>query len=277
MSLPLHAAGIGLRDSHATEIDRFRPAAGWLEVHTENLFGADPRRHHRMERLRADYPLSLHGVGLSLGSAEALDPEHLRQVIEIVHRYEPALVSEHASWGRFGGRHTHQLLPLPFTHEAASILGEHIQQLQDALGRTIAIEPVARYFEFADASMSEPAFLSEIACRTGCRLLIDISNLYINSSNHGFDPLAWMSDIPDEPVIEFHLAGFDQQEGMLIDTHDRPVDADVWALYEAALRHFGPRPTLIEWDAELPTLDVLLGERSKANALLNQYATVSPL
>jgi uncharacterized protein (UPF0276 family) len=259
---------VGLRDAHSRQIDEQRPDIGWLEAHSENLFGEDPRRHRRMERLRSQYPLSLHGVGLSLGSAEALDSGHLQQLAAVVRRYEPVLVSEHACWGGFGGRHSNQLLPLPLTAEAVSVLSAKISQTQDVLGRCIAIESIARYLEFTNAEMSEPEFLRQVQRRSGCQLLIDLSNLYINANNHGLDARAWLSAIPADAVVEFHLAGFDVCEGVLIDSHDHPIAQEVWQLYESALQIIGRRPTLIEWDAALPELDVLLGEMRKADSLL---------
>lgn len=261
-------AGIGLRDAHLTQIDTQRPALGWLEAHTENLFGDDPRRHRRMERLRAQYPLSLHGVGLSLGSTGPLDPDHLRQVAAVVRRYEPQLVSEHACWAAHGGRHSNQLLPLPMSLEAATVLSDRISRVQDVLGCTLAIEPVARYLEFAPAEMSEPEFLSEVVRRSGCMLLLDISNLFINAHNFGLDPLDWLAGLPAEAVVEYHLAGFSRHEGILIDSHDCAIDAAVWQLFDIAVQRLGPRPTLVEWDADLPPLAMLLAEMSKANCRL---------
>ncbi len=261
-------AGIGLRDTHVRAIEERHPDVGWLEAHTENLFGDDPRRHRPMERLRAHYPLSLHGVGLSLGSAQPLDTGHLRQVAEVVRHYEPVLVSEHACWGAYGDRQSNQLLPLPLTMESACVLSERISQVQDELRRTLAIEPVAHYLEFGPAQMSEPAFLSEVVRRSGCTLLLDVSNLYINAHNFGFDPHDWLAAIPAQAVVEYHLAGFSDSNGILIDSHDRAIDAEVWRLYETVVRTLGPRPTLIEWDADLPPLETLVAERSKAESLL---------
>lgn len=263
-------AGIGLRNAHARRIAEQRPALGWLEVHTENLFGDDPRRHRRMEQLRSGYALSLHGVGLSLGTAGSLDAAHLSQVATVVRRYEPALVSEHACWGARADRHTNQLLPLPFTLEAAQVLSDHIDEVQQALGRSIAIEPIARYLEFSTAEMTEPEFLAEVVKCSGCQLLLDVSNLHINAHNFGFDPLPWLDAVSTLPVVEIHLAGFRCSQDILIDSHDARIDAQVWNLYRCALQRLGPRPTLIEWDANLPPLDVLIDEMNTADELLQQ-------
>jgi uncharacterized protein (UPF0276 family) len=263
--------GIGLRDSHFAQIDAERPSIGWLEVHTENFFGNDLRRHRRLERLRSVFPLSLHGVGLSLGSAQALDREHLLQVVELVRRYEPQLVSEHACWGAIDGLHSNQLLPLPRSREALAVLAQHVHEVQEALKRPIALEPIAAYFEFAGAEFSEPAFLCELVQRTGCQLLIDISNLHINACNHAFDAQLWLDAIPASAVVEYHLAGYEQRGKLIIDTHNRPVDTAVWPLYEYALRKLGPHPTLIEWDADLPALEILLAEMDRAEQLLHRH------
>lgn len=260
----LATAGIGLRDPHFREIAALRPAIGWLEAHSENFFGADPRRQGLLERLRADYPLSLHGVGLSLGSTEPPDRRHLAEVQKLVARYEPWMVSEHCCWGAAGGLHSNNLLPLPRTREALDVLCAHVGQVQDTLGCPLALENVSTYLEFQQAEFTEPEFLGELVRRSGCRLLFDINNLYVNSVNHGFDPLAYLADVPADAVVEYHLAGYEDCGHTLIDTHGSRVSEPVWALYAEALRRIGPRPTLIEWDTSIPELAVLLDEMDRA-------------
>lgn len=261
-------AGIGLRDPHFREIERLRPAIGWLEVHSENFFGNDPRRKKLLETLRSDYPLSLHGVGLSLGTAGPLDQRHLAELCELAARCDPWMVSEHCSWGGVAGRHSNNLLPLPRTHEGLDVVCTNIRQVQDALGRRIALENVATYLEFEDADCSEPQFLNEIVQRTGCGLLLDISNLHVNSVNHGFDAFEYLGALRGDAVVEFHLAGHEDRGHTLIDAHGSPVAEAGWTLFGEALRRIGPRPVLIEWDVDLPRLDVLLGEMHRADRML---------
>lgn len=260
-------AGIGLRDPYFREIDETRPGIGWLEVHTENFFGHDWQRHARLERLRAAYPLSFHGVGLSLGSVDPPDSRHLAEVRRLVEHYQPWIVSEHCCWGGIGGIHSNNLLPLPRTREALDVLCDNIVRVQDALRRTIAIENISTYLEFEHGEMSEPAFLSELARRSGCTLLLDLDNLYINSFNHGFSASSHLDAIPAEAVAEYHLAGHENHGHTLIDTHSRPVPEAVWALYTQALRRIGPRPTLIERDNDIPALPHLLAEMRHADSL----------
>lgn len=261
-------AGIGLRAPHVARVLAERPAIPWFEVHSENYFGAGGAAHRTLERIRADYPLSLHGVGLSLGSADPLEAAHLRHLRELVDRYEPALVSEHLSWGAVDGVHFNDLLPLPHTRQALDLVVSHIAQVEEALGRPILIENISSYLRFRDAQMPESAFVAEVARRSGCGLLLDVNNVYVNSVNHGFDAEAYLDAIPAKSVREIHLAGFTRKSGLsaplLIDSHDHPVAEEVWTLYESALRRFGPQPTLIEWDARIPALETLVAEADRA-------------
>jgi uncharacterized protein (UPF0276 family) len=261
-------AGIGLRAPHYHDILSTRPPAGWFEAHSENYFGAGGQPLHFLERIRGLYPLSLHGVGLSLGSVDALDGEHLRKLKSLIQRFEPGLVSEHLSWGRVAGRHLNGLLPLPYTEEALSVVSAHLRQAQDFLGRQILVENISSYLQFQHSTMTEADFLAELAARTGCGLLLDVNNLYVNAINHGFDPIAYLARIPPAAVKEIHLAGFDDAGDLLIDTHGSRVAAPVWALYREALSRCGPMPTLIEWDTEIPALAVLLEEADRAREIL---------
>lgn len=260
-------AGVGLRAPHYRELLERRPDIGWVEVHSENYFGAGGQPLRFLESVRREYPLSLHGVGLSLGSVDALSGDHLKSLKTLVERCEPALVSEHLSWSASGGRHLNDLLPLPYTQEALAVFCEHVEQAQDFLGRRLLIENPSSYVVWRHSVIPEAEFLRAVVERTGCGILLDVNNVYVSATNHGFDPLAYLAAIPVAAVDEIHLAGFDHGEQCLIDTHAKPVAEPVWALYATAMRRFGALPTLIEWDNDLPPLDVLLAEARKADTL----------
>lgn len=266
-------AGIGLRAPHVARVLAERPTIPWFEVHSENYFGAGGAAHRALERIRADYPVSLHGVGLSLGSADRLEAAHLRRLRELIDRYEPGLVSEHLSWGAVDGAHFNDLLPLPHTRQALNLVVSRIAQIEEALARPILIENISSYLRFRDAQMPESVFVAEVARRSGCGLLLDVNNVYVNSVNHGFDAEGYLDAIPAQSVREIHLAGFTRKTGLpaplLIDSHDHPVAAEVWTLYENALRRFGPQPTLIEWDARIPALETLIAEADRAAEYLH--------
>ncbi len=264
-------AGVGLRAPHYREILETRPDIGWLEVHSENYFGRGGQPLYHLERARSLYPLSLHGVGLSLGSADGLRQAHLVQLKALVERFEPSLVSDHLCWGAIGERHLNDLLPLPYTEAALDVVCANVVRAQEFLGREILVENVSSYLQFCDSTIPEWEFVGEIARRTGCGLLLDINNIYVSAINHGFDPLAYLDAMPVRAVREMHLAGFDSNGMCLIDTHGKPVAGPVWNLYGQALTRLGPIPTLIEWDTDLPTLAVLLQEAAKAQEILNQW------
>lgn len=270
-SLPVRA-GIGLRSAHLGAFATGRPDVAFLEVHTENYFHPGGREPQLLDRLRADYPVSLHGVGLALGSVGPLDRAHVARVAAAVHRFEPSAVSEHACWGHVDGEHFNDLLPLPFTEEAVHHLAARVRQLQDVLGRRILIENVSQYLRFRHSTLDEGEFLAALVEESGCGLLLDVNNLYVNSVNVGFDPLATIARLPVAAVEELHLAGHVRNdiEGqpLLIDDHGSQVSAPVWSLYSQALERFGPVPTLIEWDTNVPPLDVLLSEAARANGIL---------
>lgn len=261
-------AGIGLRAPHYRELAERGPPLSFLEVHSENFFGDGGAPLATLERFRSEYALSLHGVGLSLGSADALDLGHLGKLAALVDRIEPALVSEHLSWSSIGGRFANDLLPLPFSAESLAHVVGRVQAVQERLGRSILIENVSSYLEFEDSSMPEWEFLAEVARRAGCGILLDVNNIWVNAANHGFDARDYLAAIPAEAVGEIHLAGFEESGALLIDTHGAPVSAYVWALYAEAIGRFGPRLTLVEWDIDIPPLDTLLGEARKADAIL---------
>jgi len=260
-------AGIGLRARHYPEfLGAPRPAAGWLEVHSENYFGAGGLDRHALQQVRRDYPVSLHGVGLGLGSAAGVDERHAARLKALVERVEPVFVSEHLCWGALAGRHLNDLLPLPCTREALDLVAARVGWLQDLLGRRILVENVSAYVDPAVPEMGEGEFLAALARRSGCGLLLDVNNLYVNQANLGRDALAQMDALVPGTVEEIHLAGHTAGPHGLVDTHSARVCDEVWKLYDAALERFGPVPTLVEWDADLPELSVLLEEAGKAGA-----------
>jgi hypothetical protein len=245
-----------------------RPPVAWFEVHSENYFADGGPALAALDRIRADYPLSLHGVGMSLGSTDPLARAHLAKLARLIARVEPALVSEHLCWSGVEGRHFNDLLPLPYTDDALSHVCSRVAEVQDYLGRQIAVENVSSYFAFAEATIPEWEFVAAVARRTGCRLLLDVNNIYVNAVNHGFSADAYLMAIPPDAVAEIHLAGFDASGPCLIDTHGTRVAPDVWALYRRAIARFGPRPTLLEWDLDLPAFAVLEEEAATAQAIL---------
>jgi len=267
-------AGIGLRSTHVHEILDTRPALGWVEVHSENYFGRGIPRHY-LERIRAHYPVSLHGVGLSVGSTDALSREHLASLRELISDIDPLFVSEHLSWSSVGGRYLNDLLPLPCTEEALALVTARVGEIQERLGRQILIENISSYLQFDESAMPEWEFLAELANRSGCAVLLDVNNIYVSATNHGFDAYRYLQAIPVHAVREMHLAGFTRKtfDGgeILIDTHNRRVVPEVWRLYEAAVARFGAVPTLIEWDSDLPPLAVLLDEARRAQTIMETH------
>ncbi len=263
-------AGIGLRARHVEELLARRPAVGWLEVHSENYFAEGGAVPAQLDRLRADYPLSLHGVGLSLGGVDPLDAGHVANLRRLVQRCEPLFVSEHLSWGSHAGQHFNDLLPLPYTPESLAHMVSRVDELQESLGRTVLIENISSYLQVCGSSIPEWEFLGALARRTGCGLLLDVNNVHVNARNHGFDPLRFIEALPADAIREIHLAGHSVQTAggreILVDTHDTLVCDEVWALFAATTRHLGARHTLIEWDARLPSLDVLLEQAERAGA-----------
>jgi uncharacterized protein (UPF0276 family) len=263
-------AGIGLRSPHMAELMQRQPRIGWLEVHTENFLHAGQARR-ALEDVRRSYPVSLHGVGLSLGSAKGIDPLHLRRVKELVDELQPILVSDHLSWSACEGVYLNDLLPLPYIRESLEVMKANIFRAQDALGRPLLIENPSAYLKFAHADLSEAQFLAELARSTGCFILLDLNNLFVSASNLGFDALRYLDALPKDSIGEFHVAGHHRnvtEDGViLIDDHGSSVGCDVWHLYGAAVRRFGPQPTLIERDSNLPALDELIAEAALAERI----------
>ena len=275
IAVPIPArAGIGLRAQHHAAIVDDRPDVGWLEVHSENYFADGGAQIDRLAQARALYPVSLHGVGLSLGSVDPVNGEHMRKLKRLVDWSEPGLVSEHLCWGSVNGTFLNDLLPLPYTEEALRHMISRVGQLQDFLGRQILIENISSYLQFNCAQLPEAVFLAKLAEDSGCGLLIDVNNVYVSACNHGFDARQFLDAIPSRHVRELHLAGHSVNRygdrDILIDTHAAPVCDGVWRLYEHALRLFGPVPTLIEWDADIPALDVLAAEAAKADRKMEE-------
>ena len=266
-SIPAQA-GIGLRAQHFREILDAPPPVAWMETHPENYFGDGGAPLRVLERIRSQYPLSFHGVGLSLGSTDTIDHAHLGKLKDLIDRFEPAFVSEHLSWSSVGGRSFNDLLPLPYTPESLDHVCARIDEVQTVLKRPLLIENITRYLTWQDSTIPEGAFMAEVVKRTGCGILLDINNVYVNAVNFHLDPLEFLSAIPAQAVQEIHLAGFDRFGRMLIDTHGQPVCQEVWSLYRWAIYHFGPRPTLIEWDINMPPLSVLVEQATQADAML---------
>ena len=277
MPPPLRAlAGVGLRAAHYRDFLARRPKVGWLEVHTENYLQSSGWDSHVLQTLRQDYPLSLHGVGLGLGSARGFSETHLQRVRAVVERIEPALVSEHLCWGAVAQQQLNDLLPLALNGAALDLLCARVGRVQEVLKRPILLENVSTCLRFADDAMSEAQFLAELARRSGCGLLLDINNLYVNQCNHGEDALTAMQSIARGSVGELHLGGHLMTPHAVIDHHGATVADPVWELYAAALQRFGAVPTLVEWDTDLPPLDILLGEADKAQAMLARHAPQTP-
>ena len=272
-SIPARA-GIGLRFQHHQAVLDERPNVAWVEVHTENYMGGGAPLAY-LDSVRRDYPIALHGVGLSLGSAEGLDLSHLERIRQVVRRFEPGLVSEHLSWSVVGGAYLADLLPLPMTEEALDLFCRHVEQTQAYLQRQMLIENPSSYLQYRHASIPEWEFIAAVAARTGCGILCDVNNIYVSSCNHGWDPSAYLAALPVDAIGEIHLAGHTVRQlengyTLRIDDHSARVASDVWALFDEALSRFGPRPTLIEWDNDIPPLAVLLEEAAHADALLRR-------
>ncbi len=254
-----------------------KDAVGFLEVHAENYMGDGGPPHAALTRVRESFPVSLHGVAMSIGGEKPLDEDHLARFAELVRRYEPALVSEHLAWSTHDDVFFNDLLPLPYTDETLARICGHIGRMQEAIGREILLENPSTYVLFAESTWSETDFMREIAARTGCGLLLDINNVFVSATNHGYSAISYLGDFPLDKVGEIHLAGHDTQADddgrpLLIDSHDRPVADPVWTLYDMVIRQCGPLPTLVEWDNEVPDWPVLRAEAAAAQAILDRHA-----
>jgi uncharacterized protein len=265
------AAGIGLRAPHIDEILTTCPAIPWLEIHPENYLGGGPAGR-TLEQIRRDYPLSFHAVGLSLGSVDGVDPRHLKRLQVLAERIEPALISEHLSWSTAGGAYLNHLLPLPYTEESLAVVCRNVDQVQVAFGRRILVENPSLYLRFRHSPIPESVFLNELSRRSGCGLLCDVNNIHVTAHNLELDPVAYLKALQPALVGEIHLAGHARNDTdgqtILIDDHGSRVPSDVWQLFVQALTYLGPKPTLIEWDTDIPALEVLLDEARVADRYL---------
>ncbi|MGH8218875.1 MAG: MNIO family bufferin maturase [Steroidobacteraceae bacterium] len=277
-------AGVGLKPQHYAAVLEGQPPIGFFEVHAENYMGAGGAPHRYLTAIRERYPLSLHGVGLSIGADQPLDHEHVQRLKALIARYEPGAFSEHLAWSTHGSAFLDDLLPLPYTTETLSCVARHIDEVQAALGRQILLENPSTYVAFAESTWSEVEFIAEVVRRTGCGLLLDVNNVFVSCTNQGWNPLEYIERFPMPHVREVHLAGHsrdadDSGRALLIDSHDREVDEVVWSLHEQALARLGPVPTLIEWDARVPEWAELAREALRADSILfasGRAPTVSP-
>jgi len=265
--------GVGLKAEHYRTILETLPDIGFFEVHAENYMGAGGPPHRYLSAIRERYPLSLHGVGLSIGADRPLDEDHLQRLKRLIERYRPGLFSEHLAWSSHDTGFLNDLLPVPYTTETLVRVADHIDQVQSTLGRQMLLENPSTYLAFAESTYSEIDFIAEVVRRTGCGLLLDINNVYVASTNQQWDPVAYIDAYPLAHVQEIHLAGYtreadDKGRPLLIDTHNRPVDEIVWDLYAHAVGLIGPVPTLIEWDAEVPAWPTLKQEADRAEAIM---------
>ena len=265
---PFLGAGIGLRTRHFDEILAGGATASWFEAISENFFAEGGRPLRVLDRVRRDFPVVLHGVSLSIGSTDPLDDLYLDRLAALASRAEPAWVSDHLCWTGTGGHNLHDLLPLPWTEEALDHVVERVGRVQDRLGRRIALENVSTYLRFAHSTMSEEVFLSEVARRADCLVLLDVNNAWVNAANHGLDPRRVVEALPPDRVLQIHLAGHSDHGTHLLDSHDQPVAEEVWGLYRHAIARLGPVSTLVEWDGDVPPLARVEAEAARAREIL---------
>ena len=273
---PALGFGLGLRTQHYQEILDSAPPVDWFEALTENYLVPGGKPLHYLDQVRARYPVVLHGVSLSIGSSDHLNWDYLRQLKALAARIEPMWISDHLCWTGLNGRNLHDLLPLPYTEEAVIHVSDRIRAVQDFLGRRLLIENVSSYLTYTDSCMSEWEFLSAVAGRADCLILLDINNIYVSSVNHEFDPLEYLRGVPVERVQQFHIAGHRNHGDYIVDTHDEPVIDPVWRLYADACRRFGPVSTMIERDGNIPPLAQLLEELDQARRIAAGVAVPAP-
>lgn len=269
-----NTAGVGFKPSHFTEIQQDAGSVGFFEIHAENYMGAGGMPHVQLGALRADYPLSVHGVGLSIGSPGRLSRDHLKRLSDLCRRYQPESFSEHLAWSSHGSEYLNDLLPLPYTEETLSLVCDHVDEVQSTLGLRMLLENPSTYVLFEQSTIPEVEFLAEVARRTGCGSLLDVNNVFVSCTNHRIDPRAWLAAFPLDLVGEIHLGGHTQEDlpsgPLLIDAHGSPVADPVWTLYAEVIGRCGPRPTLVEWDNDVPDWPVLRAEAELANAILQK-------
>lgn len=272
-------AGVGLKPQHYDSIIDAQPQVAWFEIHPENYFAKGGLSHRALSRIREDYPLSMHGVGMSLGSEDGLDKNHLTQIKSLLDRYHPALFSEHLSWSRYQQYYSNDLLPIPYTNEALAVFKDNVNTAQDMLNRQILIENPSSYFMLQNNDYTEWDFLVTLCRQTGAGILLDINNIYVSAINHGFNAQQYIESIPAELVGEIHLAGHAEEEHsfgqLLIDDHGSEVKDTVWELYTQVIESIGPRPTLIEWDTNIPDWEILIQEARQAELILQNEVSVA--
>jgi len=270
---PISGAGVGLRSCHYDEILNKKPDIPWFEALSDNYFDDEPELEY-LKAIRALYPITLHGVGMSLGSTDSLDQIYLKKIKALADVIQPAYISDHLSWSSINQKHVHDLLPLPFTEEAINHVSARISMAQDILETRILIENPSRYLSYKSSEMSEWTFVNAVADKADCYILLDVNNIYVTASNQNFNPLTYIQNIDEKRVKQFHLAGYSDEQTYLFDMHNQPVHAPVWSLYEVALKHIGARPTLIEWDDHIPALQVIHNEAKKAEYYMKQCENV---
>ena len=271
----ISGTGLGLRFEHYQHILADRPDVPWFEILIDNYMGKGGLPLHYLEQICQHYPITFHGVGMSLGSTDPLNLDYFMQLKLLKQRFDPVHISDHIAWISVSRQYMHDLLPLPYTDEALNLISDRISQAQEILGESILVENPSSYLSFTNSEMTEVEFIQGVLDRSGCELLLDVNNIYVSAQNQGFDAYAYLDGIPQKSVKEIHLAGFEERENYLYDTHGYEVRNEVWELYQHAIQRFGSVPTLIEWDNDVPEFDTLLAEAKKANSILNRYA-VSP-
>lgn len=260
--------GLGLRPDHYEAVLNERPRVDWFEILSENYLVGGGKPLHFLDRVRARYPLAMHGVSLSIGGTDPLDRDYLRALKALAARVEPLWISDHLCWTGVDRLTLHDLLPLPYTEEALAHVAARVREVQDRLGRQILLENVSSYVTYAHSTLTEPAFLAEVARRADCFILLDVNNVYVSAVNHGFDPVAYLDALPAARVRQLHLAGHERTDTRLIDTHDAPIAEPVWALYAHAVRRFGEVPVAIERDDRIPPLSELVAELDSARSIV---------
>lgn len=278
MNTALRLTGVGLRPAHYSEFIEHKPGVAWIEVHSENYFGEGGNHLQMLTAIRKNYPVSLHGVNLSIASTDEINWRYLTQLKELINRVDPCLVSDHLCWSSIQGQYLHDLLPLPFTDEALAHVVSRIQCIQDFLQRQILIENITRYIDFPQSTYSEWEFITAVAQQAGCGILLDVSNVYVNAINLGFHASNYISSLTPEHIQQIHLGGFTESSinnnNILIDSHDKPIHANVWELFQETIQRVGHKPTIIEWDNHLPPLDTLMLEAYRAENIMREiYVT----
>lgn len=267
---PIHDVGIGLRSPHYQLIDQQKPRVPWFEVLIDNYLNKGGAARQHLHAIRENYPITFHGVSMSIGSADPINKAYLAALKQAMGEFEPAHISDHLCWSSINGQYSHDLLPLPYIKNAIRHVVDRIQQVQDVLQQQILIENVSSYLQYTMSAMDEWEFLVEIAERADCYILLDINNIYVSAFNQNFDPVRYLEAVPTERVREMHLAGYEDQGTHLLDTHSEAVHPPVWELYEQALQRFGPVPTLIEWDNDIPDFSVLQQEAHMASEIIRK-------